>query len=208
MEQEYLSNSIDIIDGVLYSSSPNIVVDIMSTDEDLIMEESSNILCQNKGTVLNIGFGLGVIDNYIQKHNPKEHHIIEIHPQVYNLAVQQGFDKIAKLYLGDWQDIIREFILKEKKFDAIYFDTYTFNRDKKQWAMFGKIVDKILKPNGIFSYFNNNASKREKIEDILEPLKWKKNKKYIPYSKILKRIKRKKPMISKRPYELIWFIKN
>jgi hypothetical protein len=74
--------------------------------------------------------------------------------------------------------------------------------------MFGKIVDKILKPNGIFSYFNNNASKREKIEDILEPLKWKKNKKYIPYSKILKRIKRKKPMISKRPYELIWFIKN
>ena len=121
---------------------------------------------------------MGIIDNYIKKHNPKEHHIIEIHPQVYDLAVQQGFNKTAKLYLGDWQDIIQEFILKRKKFDAIYFDTYTFNRDKKQWAMFGKIVDKILKPNGIFSYFNNNASKGEKIEDILEPLKWEKNKKY------------------------------
>tara|TARA_Y100000592_G_C5382130_1_gene273950 strand:- start:78 stop:704 length:627 start_codon:yes stop_codon:yes gene_type:complete len=208
VEQEYLSNSIDIIDGVLYSSSPNIVVDIMSTDEDLIMEESANILCQNLGTVLNVGFGLGIIDNYIRQHNPKEHHIIEIHPEVYNLAIQQGFNKTAKLYLGDWQDIIQEFILKGKKFDAIYFDTYTFNRNKKQWAMFGKAVNKILKPNGIFSYFNNNASKGEKIEDILKSFKWKKNKKYIPYSKILKRIKRKKPMISKRPYELIWFIKN
>ena len=188
MEQEYLNNNINIVDGVLYSSSPNIVVDIMSTDEDLIMEESANILCQNKD-------------------NPKEHHIIEIHPKVYNLAIQQGFNKIAKLYLGDWQDIIQEFILKEKKFDAIYFDTYTFNRDKKQWAMFGKIVDKILNSDGIFAYYNNNASKIEKIEDVLEPLKWEKNKKYIPYSKILKRIKRDKPMVSKRPYELIWYKK-
>ena len=37
------------------------------------------------------------IDNYIKKHDPKEHHIIEIHPKVYDLAVQQGFDKTAKL---------------------------------------------------------------------------------------------------------------
>ena len=157
--------------------------------------------------MLNIGFGLGVIDNYIKKHNPKEHHIIEIHPQVYDLAIQQGFNKIAKLYLGDWQDIIQEFILKGKKFDAIYFDTYTFSREKKQWAMFGKIVNKILNPNGIFSYFNNIASKSEKIEDILENLKWEKNKKYIPYSQIIKRVKRDKPMIAKRPYELIWYKK-
>ena len=207
MEQEYLNNDINIVDGVLYSSSPNIVVDIMSIDEDLIMEESANILCQNKDTVLNIGFGLGIIDNYIKKHNPKEHHIIEIHPKVYNLAIQQGFNKIAKLYLGDWQDIIQEFMLKEKKFDAIYFDTYTFSREKKQWAMFGSIVDKILNSGGVFAYYNNNASKIEKIEKILEPLKWKKNIKYIPYSKIIKKIKRNKPMISKRPYELIWFKK-
>lgn len=207
MEQEYLNNDINIIDGVLYSSSPNVSVDIMSIDEDLIMEESANILCQNKGTVLNIGFGLGVIDNYIKRHNPKEHHIIEIHPKVYDLAIQQGFNKIAKLYLGDWQDIIQEFILKGKKFDAIYFDTYTFSREKKQWAMFGKIVNKILNPNGIFSYFNNIASKSEKIEDVLENLKWEKNKKYIPYSQIIKRVKRDKPMIAKRPYELIWYKK-
>lgn len=207
MEQEYLNNDINIIDGILYSSSPNVSVDIMSTDEDLIMEESANILCQNRGTVLNVGFGLGVIDNYIKRHNPKEHHIIEIHPKVYDLAVQQGFNKTAKLYLGDWQDIIQEFILKEKKFDAIYFDTYTFSREKKQWAMFGKIVNKILNPNGIFSYFNDIASKSEKIEDILKPFKWEKNKKYIPYSQIIKRVKRDKPMIAKRPYELIWYKK-
>ena len=207
MEKEYLNSDINIIDGILYSSSPNVPVDIMSIDEDLIMEESANILCQNKGTVLNVGFGLGIIDNYIKRHNPKEHHIIEIHPKVYDLAIQQGFNKIAKLYLGDWQDIIQEFILKGKKFDAIYFDTYTFSREKKQWAMFGKIVNKILNPNGIFSYFNDIASKSEKIEDILENLKWEKNKKYIPYSQIVKRVKRNKPMVAKRPYELIWFKK-
>ena len=199
MEKEYLNHDINIIDGVLYSTSPNIVADIMSIDEDLIMKESASVLCQSKGTVLNIGFGLGIIDNYIKKHNPKEHHIIEIHPQVYDLAIQQGFDKTAKLYLGDWQDIVTEFLLKDKKFDAIYFDTYTFNRDKKQWAMFGGIVDKILNPGGIFAYYNNNASKIEKIENVLQPLKWEKNKKYIPYSKIVKNVKRNNPMISKRP---------
>jgi hypothetical protein len=98
-------------------------------------------------------------------------------------------------------------MLKNKKFDAIYFDTYTFNRDKKQWAMFGDIVDKILNEGGIFSYFNDNASKIEKIEDVLKPLNWEKNVKYIPFSKIKKQTNKKNILVSKRPYELIWFKK-
>ena len=41
------------------------------------MKETSDILCSNGGSVLNVGFGLGIIDTYIRNHNPKEHHIIE-----------------------------------------------------------------------------------------------------------------------------------
>lgn len=207
LEKEFLNNSIKIVDGVLYSSSPHVVVDIMSTDEDLIMEESAKILCQNKGTVLNVGFGLGIIDNYIRDFKPKEHHIIEIHPQIYDLAIKDKFHQTSFLHLGNWEDIVNQFMLKNKKFDAIYFDTYTFNRDKKQWAMFGNIVDKILNKGGIFSYFNDNASKIEKIEDILKPLNWEKNIKYIPFSKIKKQTNKKNILVSKRPYELIWFKK-
>lgn len=35
------------------------------------------------GDVLNVGFGLGIIDTAIQSHRPRSHTIIEAHPDVY-----------------------------------------------------------------------------------------------------------------------------
>ena len=207
MLKEYLENEVIFTETDLKSKYIDCDCPIMATNESELMKESADILCSNNGSVLNVGFGLGIIDNYIRNFKPKEHHIIEIHPQIYDLAIKDKFNQTSFLHLGNWEDIVNQFVLKNKKFDAIYFDTYTFNRDKKQWAMFGNIVDKILNKGGIFSYFNDNASKIEKIEDILKPLNWEKSIKYIPFSKIKKQTNRKNILISKRPYELIWFKK-
>ena len=62
--------------------------------------------------------------------------------------------------LDDNKDIIKDFIKEGKTFDSIYFDTYVFNfKEYPQWAPFTKVVPKLLNPNGIYSYFNDTASK-------------------------------------------------
>jgi hypothetical protein len=37
-------------------------------------------ICASGGDVLNIGFGLGLVDEEIQKHKPRSHTIVEAHP--------------------------------------------------------------------------------------------------------------------------------
>ena len=96
---------------------------IMSTNESELMKESADVLCSNSGSVLNVGFGLGIIDTYIRNHNPKEHHIIEAHPQVCEKANEMGFD----VHCGLWEDVVEDFIKEGKTFDSIYFDTYVFD---------------------------------------------------------------------------------
>ena len=86
-------------------------------------------------------------------------------------------------------------VLKKSQIDSIYFDTYSFNsKTDPQWGSFTKLVPKLLNSNGIYSYFNNNSAKIEKVEEIIESFGWEKHKKTIPKSNIYK------------SYELIWYI--
>lgn len=39
-------------------------------------------ICSGGGDVLNVGFGLGLVDMAIQSKNPRSHTIIEAHPDV------------------------------------------------------------------------------------------------------------------------------
>lgn len=39
-------------------------------------------ICSGGGVVLNVGFGLGLVDSAIQTHNPRSHTIVEAHPDV------------------------------------------------------------------------------------------------------------------------------
>lgn len=40
------------------------------------------------GDILNVGFGLGLIDTYIQSYKPRSHTIIEAHPDVYKHMIE------------------------------------------------------------------------------------------------------------------------
>lgn len=191
MLEQYLKSEVILTDNELKRSDCSCV--IMSSDEDEIMKETAKVLCSNKGSVLNVGFGLGIVDSYIRDYNPKEHSIIEAHPQVCNKAKDMGFE----VYCGKWEDIIQDFIKEGKTFDSIYFDTYVFHyKDHPQWAPFTKLVPQLLNPNGIYSYFNNIAAKIEKVKDIMQGFGWEMNIKEIPHPK------------STQPYELVWYKKN
>jgi protein arginine N-methyltransferase 2 len=58
-----------------------------------IMERSAEIVCHNHGDVLNVGFGMAIIDTAIQKQGITTHTIIEAHPQVIEKAFLLGTQK-------------------------------------------------------------------------------------------------------------------
>jgi protein arginine N-methyltransferase 2 len=77
------------------------------------------------GDILNVGFGMGIIDSAIQQRRPRTHTIIEAHPNVYARMLAQGWDKRPGVIIkfGRWQDVVHGLIAEGRKFDGIMFDT-------------------------------------------------------------------------------------
>lgn len=121
---------------------------VMMEWERPIMKKSAEVICRNGGRVLNVGFGMGIIDTYIQEYNVTEHWIIEPHIDVYTKMFQDGWHlkSNVKIMFGDWQWYLKYL----PKFDGVYFDTWEDNG-----AEFLIKVPTILKEDGVFSYFNN-----------------------------------------------------
>jgi protein arginine N-methyltransferase 2 len=121
---------------------------VMMEWERPIMKKSAELVCRNGGKVLNVGFGMGIIDSYIQEQNITEHWIIEPHKDVYKKMFDDGWHlkPKVKILFGDWQWYFKYLPM----FDGIYFDTWEDNGGD-----FLMKVRSILKENGIFSYFNN-----------------------------------------------------
>lgn len=121
---------------------------VMMEWERPIMKKSAEVICRNGGRVLNVGFGMGIIDSYIQQYNVTEHWIIEPHIDVYTKMFQDGWHlkPNVRIMFGDWQWYLKYM----PKFDGVYFDTWEDNG-----GQFLIEVPNILKDDAIFSYFNN-----------------------------------------------------
>ena len=113
-----------------------------------IMQKSAEIICRNGGRVLNVGFGMGLIDSAIEQYDIYEHWIIEAHLDVYTKMLEDGWHKLphVKILYGDW----RWYLPFLPMFDGIYIDTW----DEEVWD-FHEFVPNILRPHGIYSFFNN-----------------------------------------------------
>lgn len=111
---------------------------VMAPWETDIMQLSASLLCSNQPegfSVLNVGFGLGIIDTLLQTYRPARHVIIEAHPDAIAYAKQLGFDHMpgVELFHGRWEDWIHdsdapEHVAKMEQlgtFDAVYWDTYS-----------------------------------------------------------------------------------
>jgi hypothetical protein len=127
------------------------------------MKKSAEIVCRNGGDILNIGHGLGLVDSYIQEHNPKSHTIIEIHPQVHEYMEQNGWNIKAKIIKSDWRKVIDTL----PTFDGIYFDTWANRWDDFENGILNKLKY-ILKKNGIFSYWYNSDKESDELKKICD----------------------------------------
>lgn len=120
---------------------------VMMEWERPIMEAQAKTVTSRGGRVLNIGHGMGIIDSYInQADNITEHWIIEPHPDVQRQMMKNGWMERAKCIFKTWQEALPYL----PQFDGIYIDTWN-----ESLVPFYREAKRILKPNGVFTVFNN-----------------------------------------------------
>ncbi|KAI7951914.1 hypothetical protein MJO28_007598, partial [Puccinia striiformis f. sp. tritici] len=149
---------------------------VMQGWETSIMKETARQLCQPfqdqkdfELSVLNIGFGLGIIDNFIQEYTPNRHLIVEPHPDVLQYMDDQGWHskKGVVIYPGRWQDFLEDVKLGkiEANFDAIYWDTFSEDyRSLKNF--FDQVFDLLSGPHARFSWFHGLGATSRTLYDI------------------------------------------
>lgn len=134
---------------------------IMMEWERPLMKAHASIITNNNSPnlkVLNVGFGMGIIDTILQETKPALHIIIEAHPDVHANMISQGWDKKnnVRICFGKWQDVVPNLINEGITLDGIFFDTY--GEHFLDLEDFHTLMCKLLaKPNGIYSFFNGLA---------------------------------------------------
>ena len=121
--------------------------------------------------VLNVGFGLGLIDTYLaQDVRPRTHVIIEPHPDVLRHARSKGwYDREGvRFYEGTWQQYFAAVDNGEEPwqaFDVIYYDTYS-EHYKDLHAFFDRLPDILRGPGARFSFFHGLGATSQTLYDI------------------------------------------
>ncbi|PNP53721.1 hypothetical protein THARTR1_05845 [Trichoderma harzianum] len=175
--EEYLQSDLTYDDNKLLDSDLNGVMMAWETD---IMRRSVAALipdAQPGKRILNIGFGMGIIDGMFAELKPSKHHIIEAHPAVLKhiSSPESKFgasweksgpeDGAYKVYGGKWQEAVLQLLEQGELYDAIYFDT--FGEDYSQLRMFFmEYVPALLDQEGRFSFFNGLGADRRVCYDV------------------------------------------
>ncbi|PSS19717.1 Protein arginine N-methyltransferase [Actinidia chinensis var. chinensis] len=143
----YLEDRVTFSEDKLMDSESKAV---MMAWEKPLMEAHAKAVCSGGGHILNIGFGMGLVDNAIQQYAPVTHTIIEAHPEVYDRMLRSGWGEKenVKIIFGRWQDVLS----KLESYDGIFFDTYgEYYEDMRE---FHQLLPSLLKAGGIYSFFN------------------------------------------------------
>lgn len=151
-------------------------VGVMMGWERPIMQQTVHKLCDDHPSliaglkILNVGFGLGIIDTLFESTTTKPalHVIIEPHTDVLEFMRSNGwFDKSnVKILEGKWQDFASsEELLAVGGFDVIYTDT--FSEDYQALRQFFELVPDLLSgPHARFSFFNGLGATNSTFYDV------------------------------------------
>ncbi|KAG6819583.1 hypothetical protein H0H93_010509 [Arthromyces matolae] len=150
-------------------------VGVMMGWERDIMQRTVHALCNNHPStenlkVLNIGFGLGIIDTLFQSlpTKPAQHVIVEPHPDVLRFMKEQGwYEKPGVTILeGKWQDHLdSDIILGVGGFDIVYTDTFSEDySDLRQF--FESLPDLLAGPESRMSFFNGLGATNALFYDV------------------------------------------
>ena len=119
---------------------------VMHDWEDRMMKKHAEVVCQNGGDILELGFGMGISAGHIQQQDIKSHTIIEKDKDVHKRLCKWAEDKPnVKIIFGDWYDN-----LPDEKFDGVFFDTYN---DINRMFLPLRLLS-VFKETTIVSWFN------------------------------------------------------
>ncbi|KAG2293629.1 hypothetical protein Bca52824_040298 [Brassica carinata] len=115
--QEYLQDRVTFSEDKIMNNESK---GVMMSWEKPLMEAHAKAICTNGGSILNVGFGMGLVDTAIQQYNPTKHTIIEAHPDVYKRMIESGWGEKenVRIVFGRWQDVLGE--LDECGYDGIF----------------------------------------------------------------------------------------
>lgn len=120
--------------------------------------------------ILNIGFGLGIIDTIFQSLSkpPSLHVIVEAHSDVLSHIEEKGWHEKAgvKILKGKWQDVLSsDEFLGLGKFDVVYTDTFAENYIELH-KFFKRLPDLLDGPDARFSFFNGLGATNAVFYDV------------------------------------------
>ena len=131
---------------------------LMKAHAQILMEEQSSSSSSSSSTtvpptvgkrVLNVGFGMGIVDTALQAWNPSLHIIIEAHPDVYNRMIHDQWDQKpnVRICFGKWQDVLPQLISEQVQVDGIFYDTVSLSFPWRiLWIIQGEVQPRIRVP--------------------------------------------------------------
>ena len=136
------------------------------------MRHSAKALCESQPegfSVLNVGFGLGIIDEFFQEYHPGRHIIIEPHPDAIAFMKQNGWYERpgVEVFEGTWEHFMldQEHAALLGSFDAIYFDTYSQDYEDLR-TFFDSLPNFLNGPDARFSFFHGLAATNQFLYDV------------------------------------------
>lgn len=103
--EDYLEDRVSFSEDKIMDAESKAV---MMAWEKPLMEAHAKAVCSAGGHILNVGFGMGLVDTAIQQYMPAYHTIVEAHPEVYQRMLRSGWaeKENVKIVFGRWQDVL------------------------------------------------------------------------------------------------------
>lgn len=166
---KFLSSVLSLTGDKLLDNEQNGVM--MSWESGIMARSAAALLCKPDLCVLNIGFGMGIIDQHFQNHEnrPAVHHIVEAHPDVLSHMKKEGWDHRAgvTIHEGKWQDVLPSLVAQGQMFDAVFFDTFAESYSDFR-DFFTEQVIGLLDQDGRWSFFNGMGADRQINYDVYQ----------------------------------------
>ena len=153
------SNLIFESDKITYVNSSNQTLEVMMDWEDTIMSASAAYVCENRGDILEIGFGMGISATYIQSHTINSHTIIENHPQIITKAQAWAADKSnVTIIEGSWFDIKDTL----STYDGLFYDTWGDLNNTDIWTL----MPSFMKPGGKATWWGSHEELSRGFDNV------------------------------------------
>ena len=133
---------------------------VMEDWETPYMKELAEIATSKGGVILELGFGMAISANFIQKANITRHIIAEANHEVAEKAREFGKNAThpVEVLEGLWEEVIDQ--VPDESVDGILFDTYPLSELEIHKNHFGffRTAFKKLKSGGVFTYYSDEIN--------------------------------------------------